>query len=54
MRVTAEDIEQKDMTKADRMERSDAARQRRKETKAMREARLLNEYAKARREKKNG
>lgn len=54
MRVTAEDIETKNMDRADRMERSEAARQRRKETKEMRETRLLNQYAKARRAKKNG
>jgi hypothetical protein len=53
MRVTPEDIENKDMSKANRMERSETARQRRKETKQMRETRLMNEYAKKRREKKN-
>lgn len=52
MRVTPEDIENKNMSKAQRMQRDEAARQRRKETKQVRETRLMNEYAKKKREKK--
>ena len=42
----------KDFKKADRMLRSEAARARRKETKQVREMKLLNEWARARRERK--
>lgn len=51
--VAYEDVEFKDLKKADRMLRSEAARQRRKELKQVRETRILNEWAKARRERKN-
>lgn len=47
-----EEIETKSFKKAERMLRSEAARQRRKELKEVREARLLNEWAKARRQRK--
>lgn len=50
--VAYEDVEFKDLKKADRMLRSEAARQRRKELKQVRETRTLNEWAKARRERK--
>jgi len=50
--IAYEDIEFKDYKKASRMLRSKAARMRRKETKLVREARLLNEWARARRERK--
>lgn len=51
--VSYEEVEFKDYKKSDRMLRSESARTRRKETKQIREARLLNEWAKARRERKN-
>lgn len=53
--VTHEDINinfNKGVTKADRMLRSDAARARRKELKQIREMKIVNEWAKARRERK--
>jgi len=46
-----EQFELKDMRKAQRMLRSEAARARRRETKHVREMKILNEWAKARREK---
>ena len=52
--VSYEDVEFKDYKKSDRMLRSEAARARRKETKQIREQRVVNEWAKARRERKNG
>lgn len=52
--VAYEDVEFKDYKKSDRMLRSEAARQRRKETKQIREQKVINEWAKARRERKNG
>lgn len=52
--VTYEEVEFKDYKKSDRMLRSEAARQRRRETKHIREMRVVNEWAKARRERKNG
>ena len=51
--VTSDEIETKDFTRANRMEKSQAARARRKETKIIREIRRLNEWAKSRRERKN-
>ena len=51
--VTYEDVEFKDVKKADRMLRSAAARARRKVTKQIREMKLFNEWARARRERKN-
>ncbi len=51
--ITFEDIEFKNMNKAKRMLRSETARSRRRETKQVRETRLLNAWAKARRKKKN-
>lgn len=45
-------IEIKDMKKADRMLRSEAARHRRKELKMVREMKVVNEWAKARRARK--
>jgi hypothetical protein len=54
MDMTAyEEIETKDYAKAMRMARSQSARQRRKETKQIRETKVVNEWAKARRERKN-
>lgn len=47
-----DEIETKSFKKAERMLRSEAARQRRKHLKEVREARLLNEWAKARRQRK--
>lgn len=52
--VSYEDIEFKDYKKSDRMLRSEAARARRKETKNIREQRTMAQWAKARRERKNG
>jgi hypothetical protein len=51
--VAYEDVEFKDLKKADRMLRSESARQRRKEAKQIRETKVVNEWAKARRERKN-
>ena len=51
--VTYEDIEFKDLKKADRMLRSESARQRRRESKQIREVKTVNEWAKARRDRKN-
>jgi len=52
--VTYEDdsIELKDMSKAERMLRSEAARQRRKEIKLVREMKVTNEWARIHRAKK--
>ena len=52
--VSYEDIEFKDYKESDRMLRSEAARARRKETKQIREQRVMAQWAKARRERKNG
>ena len=52
--VSYEDIEFKDYKRSDRMLRSEAARARRKETKHIREQRTMAQWAKARRERKNG
>jgi hypothetical protein len=52
--VAYEDVQFKDYKKSDRMLRSEAARSRRKETKQIREARVMAQWAKARRERKNG
>lgn len=52
--VSYEDVEFKDYKKSDRMLRSEAARARRKETKNIREQRTMAQWAKARRERKNG
>lgn len=52
--VSYEDVEFKDYKKSDRMLRSEAARARRKETKQIREQRTLAQWAKSRRERKNG
>lgn len=55
MNMTAnEEIETKDYAKAVRMARSETARARRKETKKIRETRTLLQWAKARRQRKNG
>lgn len=54
MRVTWEDIENKDRARADRILRSTAARRRRKTTKNIRETLLTNRWAKARKARKNG
>ena len=50
--VTFEDVEFKDMSKADRMLRSEAARARRKQTKNVREMKVVNEWARIHRAKK--
>lgn len=50
--VSYEDIEFKDYKKADRMLRSESARQRRRETKQVREMKVINEWAKSRRARK--
>jgi hypothetical protein len=47
-----EEIETKSYKRAERMLRSEAARQRRKELKEVRETRILNEWAKQRRARK--
>lgn len=47
-----EEIETKSYKKAERMLRSEAARQRRKELKEVKETKLLNEWAKQRRARK--
>lgn len=52
--VSYEDVEFKDHKKSDRMLRSETARARRKETKKIRETRTLIQWAKARRQRKNG
>ena len=52
--VSYEDVEFKDYKRSDRMLRSEAARARRKETKNIREQRTMAQWAKARRERKNG
>ena len=44
---------EKDLTRQNRMSRSNAARQRRKELKVVRETVMENAYAKARRARKN-
>lgn len=51
--VSFEDLAQKDIKRGQRLNKSEAARQRRKEMKTIREVRLLNEWAKARRERKH-
>lgn len=48
-----EEIETKSYKRAERMLRSEAARQRRKELKEVRETRILNEWAKQRRARKS-
>jgi hypothetical protein len=54
MNMTAYDeIETKDYAKAERMARSETARSRRKTTKQIREAKLLNDWARKRRARKN-
>ena len=50
--TTFEEIEFKDYKKADRNHKSISARRRRKLTKQIRETRLLNEYARQRRNRK--
>jgi hypothetical protein len=50
--VTYEDIEFKDYKKANRMLRSESARQRRKEVKSVRETKIMNEWARSRRARK--
>lgn len=50
--VTIEEIELKDMSKAERMLRSEAARNRRRETKHVREMKITNEWARRHRAKK--
>ena len=47
-----EEIETKPRKRADRMLRSESARRRRKSLKTVKETRILNEWAKARRERK--
>jgi hypothetical protein len=47
-----EEIETKSFKKAERMLKSDSARQRRKQLKEVREIKLLNEWAKQRRARK--
>lgn len=51
--VTYEEVENKNYKRADRMLRSAAARARRKVTKQIKEMKLFNEWAHARRERKN-
>lgn len=51
--IAYEEIEHKDYTKAERMLRSEAARARRKETKNVRETKIMNEWARARRARKS-
>lgn len=46
------EIETKDMRKADRMLRSEAARNRRREMKQVREMKIINEWARLHRAKK--
>lgn len=50
--TTFEEVEFKDYKKADRNHKSISARRRRKLTKQIRETRLLNEYARQRRNRK--
>lgn len=50
--TTFEQIEQKDMSRANRMSRSVAARRRRRSMKDTREIRMQNRFAKARRARK--
>jgi hypothetical protein len=47
-----EEIETKSFKKAERMLKSDSARQRRKQLKEVRETKILNEWAKQRRARK--
>lgn len=51
--VTYDDLSVKDMKKAERMLRSQAARTRRRELKQVREMKVVNEWARARRERKS-
>ena len=48
-----EEIETKSFKKAERMLRSESARQRRKQLKEVRETKILNEWAKQRRARKS-
>jgi hypothetical protein len=50
--IASDEIETKSFKKAERMLRSDSARQRRKQLKEVRETKLLNEWAKQRRARK--
>lgn len=51
--IAYDEIEFKDRKKADRMLRSESARRRRRVTKNVRETRIINQWAKARRARKN-
>lgn len=50
--IAYEEVVAKDYTKAERMLRSESARQRRRTTKVVRETKIMNEWAKQRRARK--